>query len=67
MKIRTAEGSSTPIADGKFDGLNISWINNITKPMKMKVQFSGTVDGNTMTGKAKAGLMGSFPFTAIRD
>jgi len=64
---QSGQGSSTPIADGKFDGMKISWVNNITKPMKMKVEFSGTVDGNTMTGKAKAGLMGSFPFTAVRD
>ena len=43
------------------------WINHVVKPMKMKVEFTATVDGDAMSGKVKAGFMGSFPFTGVRD
>jgi len=45
----------------------VSWINKIKKPMKMKLQFSGVVDGDTMSGKVKAGFMGTFPFSASKQ
>jgi hypothetical protein len=32
----------------------------------MKLTFSGTVSGNQISGKLKAGFMGSFPFTGKR-
>jgi cytochrome P450 len=63
---QSGQGSSSPIINAKFDGRNISWVNQVTKPMKLKVEFSGTVDAGTMSGKAKAGLMGSYPFTAVK-
>lgn len=44
----------------------ISWNNQVTKPMKLKTTFNGEVDGDAMSGKVKAGFMGSFNFTAKR-
>jgi hypothetical protein len=35
--------------------------------MKMKVEFTGTINGTEMTGKCKAGFMGSFPFTGTKQ
>lgn len=63
---QTGDGNTSQIIDFKYDGKNISWANQITKPMKLKVEFKGEVVGNTITGKAKAGFMGSYPFTAIK-
>jgi cytochrome P450 len=63
---QTGQGSTSPIADFKKDGNAIYWCNHITKPMKMKVEFRGELSGNTITGKAKAGFMGSYPFTATK-
>ena len=63
---QTGQGSTSPIADFKKDGNAIYWCNHITKPMKMKVEFKGELSGNTITGKAKAGFMGSYPFTATK-
>ena len=34
--------------------------------MKLSLKFTGKVDGDGMSGKVKAGFMGSFPFTARR-
>ncbi|HSW11884.1 MAG TPA: cytochrome P450 [Solimonas sp.] len=63
---QSGRGMSSQILDGKFENGKIFWVNQITKPMKMKIEFSGTVEGNSMTGKAKAGFMGSFPFTGTK-
>ena len=64
---QSGQGSTTEIADATWDGSKLFWVNHITKPMKMKVEFTATVDGDNMSGKAKAGFMGSFPFTGVRD
>lgn len=63
---QTGDGMTSQILDFKFDGKNISWANQITKPMKLKVEFKGEISGNQITGKAKAGFMGSYPFTATK-
>jgi hypothetical protein len=42
-------------------------VNHTTKPMKLKVEFAGVVDGTQMSGKVKTGLMGSFPFTGAKQ
>lgn len=63
---QTGGGSSTPVADFKLTGNKVYWVNHVTKPMKIKVEFNGELVGNTISGKAKAGFMGSYPFTATK-
>lgn len=63
---QTGAGSTTPIADFKRTGNKIYWVNHVTKPMKIKVEFNGELNGNVLSGKAKAGFMGSYPFTATK-
>ena len=57
---QSGEGTSTPIEDFKFDGKQIYWVNKITKPMKLKVEFKGEINGNVITGKAKAAIRRAF-------
>jgi hypothetical protein len=64
---QSGQGSTTEISDATWDGSKLFWINHVVKPMKMKVEFTATVDGDSMSGKVKAGFMGSFPFTGVRD
>ena len=64
---QSGDGITTPIDQIIYDNGTITWINQITKPMKMKLEFTGVVAGDTITGKVKAGFMGKFPFTAKRD
>lgn len=64
--VQSGRGMSSTILDARCDDGKIFWINQITKPMKMKLEFSGTVVGQTMSGKVKAGFMGSYPFTGVR-
>lgn len=63
---QTGQGTTTKITDAKFDAGTLSWIQHITKPMKMKLVFTATVEGGQMAGKVKAGFMGSYSFTGVR-
>lgn len=63
---QTGQGTTTEIADAKFDGTTLYWVNHITKPMKMKCEFTAQVDGDKLSGKMKAGFMGSFTFTGAK-
>jgi len=42
------------------------WVNKIKKPLPLTLKFSGLVEGTTMSGKVSTGIMGSFPFTAVK-
>ncbi|HSW14093.1 MAG TPA: hypothetical protein VLI06_14705 [Solimonas sp.] len=64
---QSGQGMTTEISDATYDGSKIFWINHITKPLKMKVQFTGTVEGKQMSGKVKAGFMGSYAFTGVKE
>ena len=61
-----AEGDTTDIADGTVNGNDVSWKVSITNPMPLTLTFSGTVDGNTLSGSADTGMFGSFPFQGTR-
>ena len=67
--VQSGNGSADPIDNITYNSGNgeIEWINKIQKPMKLKLQFKGVVQGNTMTGKVKTGFMGSFAFTAVKQ
>ena len=38
----------------------------LTSPMPMKLEGTAEVNGDDVTGRIKAGFMGSMPFTATR-
>jgi cytochrome P450 len=63
----SGQGTTTAISDAKLEGDKISWINHVTKPMKLKAEFSGVISGKEMSGKVKTGFMGSFPFTGVKE
>jgi hypothetical protein len=63
---QSAQGASSPVTEVALDGNKLSWVNHVTKPMKLKVRFEGVIDGATMSGKCKPGFMGSFPFTGTK-
>ena len=61
-----AQGSG-PLENGKVDGNNLAWSAKISSPMPMTLDFTGTVDGDKLSGSVKAGSFGSFPFTGNRS
>jgi hypothetical protein len=64
---QSGQGTTSEISEGKVDGNTVYWVNHVTTPMKMKVEFTGTVDGDQITGKVKAGMMGSFSFAGVKE
>ena len=63
---QSAQGQTSPIANGKADGDSVSWSNSVTTPFPMTLEFTGTVSGDSLTGSVKAGNFGSFPFAGGR-
>lgn len=59
-------GEGLPIDEGTVSGDNLKWKASISKPMPMTLEFSGTVNGNSMTGSVKLGMFGSQQFTGVR-
>jgi hypothetical protein len=62
----SAQGNTNDIANGKVDGDTVSWSNSITTPFPMTLEFSGKVEGDSLSGSVKAGSFGSFPFSGKR-
>ena len=52
--------------DGTVDGDNLTWKADISSPMAMTLEFSATVDGDSMSGNVKLGAFGGATFTGTR-
>jgi hypothetical protein len=63
---QSADGQSGPIQDGSVEGNKVSWKVDITNPMPLTLTFTGTVDGDKISGDADTGTFGSFPFSGSR-
>ena len=63
---QTAQQGSGPLENGKVDGNNLAWSAKISSPMPLTLDFTGTVDGDKLSGSVKAGSFGSFPFNGNR-
>jgi hypothetical protein len=63
---QTAQQGSGPLENGKVDGNSLTWSAKITNPMPLTLDFTGTVDGDKLSGSVKAGSFGSFPFSGNR-
>ena len=61
-----ADGNSTEIFDGIADGAALSWKISITDPMPMTLAFSGSIDGDRLTGTVALGEFGNSPFSGAR-
>lgn len=48
---------SVDFYDVVADGNQLTWLQNVTTPMKLTLKFAVTVDGDTMTGTSKAGIL----------
>ena len=57
---------SRDIPDGIVDGNDLSWTMQISKPMPVTLSCKATVNGDSLEGKVKAGIFGSFPISGTR-
>lgn len=63
----TQGDETVDLIDPVVDGDTIRWSQQITKPMRMKIKFSLTRDGDTLSGSAKPGILPSSAVTGARQ
>lgn len=54
------------LENGKIDGDTFTWTMEMTVPMKMTLEGTATVDGDTFSGEVKAGMMGTSAINGTR-
>ena len=54
------------LKDGVADGDSLSWKADITTPMAMTLEFTATVDGDSISGNVKLGAFGTASFSGTR-
>ncbi|WOK37540.1 hypothetical protein [Sphingomonas sp. C3-2] len=64
----TSEGQmgTMELLEGKIVGDTVSWKMQLTQPMKMTLEATATVSGDTLSGGVKAGMFGTSPLTGTR-
>jgi hypothetical protein len=62
----TGGGATMDIYEGKVDGDSASWKIDATQPFPMTLEFTAQVDGDKISGEAKAGMFPASPFTGTR-
>ena len=56
----------TPLIALAGSAKRLTWTQHVTKPMKLTLRFDVTVEGDTMTGTAKAGVLPNSKLTGVR-
>jgi hypothetical protein len=67
LKGQMVDANSTEIFDGTVEGDQICWKVNITEPMPMTLEFTGTVDGDKLAGSVILGGFGTSSFSGRRS
>jgi len=57
---------SLNLEDGSVDGDNVAFKANLTSPMAMTLEFTGKVDGDSISGNVKLGAFGNATFSGTR-
>jgi hypothetical protein len=63
---QSGNGESGPIYDGRIEGDTATWKVSITRPMSLTVTFTAKVDGDSISGTAKAGMFPKSTFSGSR-
>jgi hypothetical protein len=53
----STKDETVDLIDPVADGNRLTWSQDVTTPMKLTLKFDVTVDGEAMTGTAKAGFL----------
>jgi len=65
-KMTSEEGNSTDIFEGKASGNDFGFKAAIKSPMPLTLEFSGSVDGDKISGTVGASGVGNWPFSGTR-
>ena len=64
--IARGEVENTPLIDPVLDGNQLTWKQSITRPMRLHLTFNVTIDGDTLIGTSKAGMLPPSKVTGTR-
>ncbi|GJF31131.1 hypothetical protein KNE206_38310 [Kitasatospora sp. NE20-6] len=59
-------GEEVPLADVALDGDLLSWKQAVTRPIRLNLTFTTTVDGDSLTGTSRAGRLPASRVTGRR-
>ena len=59
-------GEEVPLDSLTLDGNRLTWKQAVTKPVRLNLAFTVNVDGDTLTGTAKAGRLPASKVTGLR-
>ena len=63
---QSALGDTVEIYDGTVDGDKIHWKVDIKKPLALTIECTATIDGDAISGEAKAGVFPTAHFSGMR-
>ena len=64
--IAKGDAETTPLFNPVLNGNRLTWKLSITKPLRLNLTFDVTIDGDTLTGTSKAGMLPSSKVTGTR-
>ena len=64
--IAKGNAETTLLINPVLNGNRLTWKQSITKPMRLNLTFDVTIDGDTLTGTSKAGMLPSSKVTGTR-
>ena len=64
--IAKGDAETTPLINPILDGNRLTWKQSITRPMRLNLTFDVTIDGDTIIGTSKAGMLPTSKVTGTR-
>ena len=64
--VAKGNAETTPLINPVLDGNRLTWKQAITKPMRLNLTFDVTIDGDSLIGTARAGMLPSSKVTGTR-
>lgn len=59
-------GEQVPLRDIVVEGNQVTWNQSVTKPLRLNLAFTVTIDGDVLSGTSKAGRLPSSKVTGQR-
>lgn len=53
----TASGETVPLVNPKAEDAHVTWGVDVTKPLRVHLDFDVTIDGDALAGTARAGML----------
>lgn len=65
--VARAVKETVPVRDVVQDGTRVRWVQSVTTPMRLDIAFAVTIEGDEMSGTAKAGKLPNSPVVGRRE